>query len=63
MTAPPRTKLVLVVIDGLTPRMLEASLGDRSLTPLWALAEHGRLGRGTTPVPTQTSATAQTPLG
>jgi hypothetical protein len=54
VTAPPRTKLVLVVIDGLTPRMLEASLGDRSLPTLSALAEHGRLGRATTTFPSLT---------
>jgi len=54
VTAPPRTKLVLVVIDGLTPRMLEASLGDRSLPTLSALAEHGRVGRATTTFPSLT---------
>jgi type I phosphodiesterase/nucleotide pyrophosphatase len=54
VTAPPRTKLVLVVIDGLTPQMLEASLGDRSLPTLAALADHGRLGRATTTFPSLT---------
>jgi hypothetical protein len=50
----PGTKLVLVVIDGLTPRMLEASLGERSLPTLAALAEHGTLGRATTTFPSLT---------
>ena len=44
MTASRGTKLVLVVIDGLTPHMLEASLEQRSLPTLTALAERGTLG-------------------
>jgi Type I phosphodiesterase / nucleotide pyrophosphatase len=47
-------KLVLVVIDGLTPTMLEASLGQRSTPTLTSLAEHGRLGRATTTFPSLT---------
>lgn len=47
-------KLVLVVIDGLTPQMLEASLEDRSLSTLAALAEHGTLGRAVTTFPSLT---------
>jgi type I phosphodiesterase/nucleotide pyrophosphatase len=54
VTAPPRTKLVLVVIDGLTPQMLEASLERRSLPSLTALAERGTLGRATTTFPSLT---------
>ena len=54
MTAPPGTKLVLVVIDGLTPQMLEASLERRSLPTLTALAERGTLGRATTTFPSLT---------
>ena len=54
MTAPPGTKLVLVVIDGLTPQMLEASLERRSLPALTALAERGTLGRATTTFPSLT---------
>ena len=54
MTAPPGTKLVLVVIDGLTPQMLEASLERKSLPTLTALAERGTLGRATTTFPSLT---------
>jgi len=54
VTAPPGTKLVLVVIDGLTPQMLEASLEQRSLPTLGALAERGTLGRATTTFPSLT---------
>jgi hypothetical protein len=54
VTAPPRTKLVLVVIDGLTPQMLEASLDRRSLPALTALAERGSLGRATSTFPSLT---------
>ena len=49
-----RTKLVLVVIDGLTPSMLEASLGDSVAPTLTALAERGTLGRATTTFPSLT---------
>ena len=54
MTVPPGTKLVLVVIDGLTPQMLEASLERRSLPALTAIAERGTLGRATTTFPSLT---------
>jgi hypothetical protein len=47
-------KLVLVVIDGLTPTMLEASLGTAATPTLTALAEHGTLGRATTTFPSLT---------
>src|SRR6185503_3909091 len=51
---PMSRKLVLVVIDGLTPTMLETSL-DTSATPtLTALAEAGTLGRATTTFPSLT---------
>lgn len=46
-------KLVLVVIDGLTPTMLEGSLGGSTPT-LSALAERGTLGRATTTFPSLT---------
>jgi hypothetical protein len=49
-----RRKLVLVVIDGLTPTMLEASLGARSTPTLTSLAERGTLGRATTVFPSLT---------
>ena len=47
-------KLVLVVIDGLTPTMLEGSLGDSSTPALTALADRGTLGRATTTFPSLT---------
>ncbi len=47
-------KLVLVVIDGLTPTMLEASLGTPATRTLTALAEAGTLGRATTTFPSLT---------
>ncbi len=49
-----RTKLVLVVIDGLTPSMLEGALGTPTLPTLTALVEHGTLGRATTTFPSLT---------
>ena len=52
--SPPGTKLVLVVIDGLTPSMLEASLGHDATPTLTALAERGTLGRATTTFPSLT---------
>jgi hypothetical protein len=54
VSARPGPKLVLVVIDGLTPQMLEASLEDCSLPHLAALAEEGTLGRATTTFPSLT---------
>ena len=47
-------KLVLVVIDGLTPTMLEASLGTASTPTLTALAERAVLGRATSTFPSLT---------
>ena len=47
-------KLVLVLIDGLTPTMLEGSLGTATAPTLTALAEHGTLGRATTTFPSLT---------
>jgi hypothetical protein len=47
-------KLVLVVIDGLTPTMLEASLGTGATPTLTALAGVGTLGRATTTFPSLT---------
>ena len=47
-------KLVLVVIDGLTPTMLEASLGTAGVPTLTALAERGTLGRAITTFPSLT---------
>jgi Type I phosphodiesterase / nucleotide pyrophosphatase len=47
-------KLVLVVIDGLTPSMLEGSLGTAVAPTLTALAERGELMRATTTFPSLT---------
>src|SRR6187401_996316 len=47
-------KLVLVVIDGLTPTMLESSLGTSATPTLTALAAAGTLGRATTTFPSLT---------
>jgi hypothetical protein len=47
-------KLVLVVIDGLTPTMLESSLGTPATPTLTAIAEAGMLGRATTTFPSLT---------
>jgi type I phosphodiesterase/nucleotide pyrophosphatase len=47
-------KLVLVVIDGLTPTMLEASLGTSSTPALTALAERATLARATSTFPSLT---------
>ncbi len=47
-------KLVLVLIDGLTPTMLEGSLGTATAPTLTALAQHGTLGRATTTFPSLT---------
>ena len=49
-----QTKLVLVVIDGLTPSMLEGALGTGTAPTLTALAERGTLGRATTTFPSLT---------
>ena len=52
--SPPQTKLVLVVIDGLTPSMLEGSLGKAVAPTLAELADRGTLGRATTTFPSLT---------
>jgi predicted AlkP superfamily pyrophosphatase or phosphodiesterase len=45
---------VLIVIDGLTPSMFEAAVGDRRAPALTFLAEHGRYGRAVTTFPSLT---------
>jgi hypothetical protein len=51
----PRTKkLVLTIIDGLTPAMLEGALEDRRLPALGLLHEAGTYARGTTTFPSVT---------
>jgi hypothetical protein len=49
-----RKKLVLVVIDGLTPAMLDRSLAEGRLPALGFLAERGWQGRATTTFPSLT---------
>jgi hypothetical protein len=52
VTAP--SKLVLVVIDGLTPAMLEGALAGDRLPTLRAVAERGTIGRATSTFPSLT---------
>jgi Type I phosphodiesterase / nucleotide pyrophosphatase len=54
LTDPGRKKLVLVVIDGLTPEALERGLDQGRLAALGALAEAGWNGRGTSVFPSLT---------
>ncbi|HXV56932.1 MAG TPA: alkaline phosphatase family protein [Gaiellaceae bacterium] len=53
-TDPDRKKLVLVVIDGLTPEALERGLDEGRLPALASLAEEGWTGRGTSVFPSLT---------
>jgi predicted AlkP superfamily pyrophosphatase or phosphodiesterase len=50
----PKTKLILIVIDGLTPSMFEAAIGDRRAPVLSLLADHGRYSRATSTFPSLT---------
>jgi hypothetical protein len=52
--SPQDKPLILAVIDGLTPTMLEASLGGPSTPTLTALVERGQLARATTTFPSLT---------
>jgi hypothetical protein len=52
VTAP--AKLVLAVIDGLTPGMLEGALAGTTVPTLRSLAERGTLGRATSTFPSLT---------
>jgi len=47
-------KVVLIVIDGLTPSVFEAAVGDRRAPALTFLAEHGRYERAVTTFPSLT---------
>jgi hypothetical protein len=49
-----RKKLVLVVIDGLTPSVFEGAVADGSTPGLAFLAEHGRYGRAVSVFPSLT---------
>jgi len=53
-TRPKPKPLVLAVIDGLTPSMLERGLAEGRLPALGFLAEHGFSARGTTTFPSLT---------
>jgi predicted AlkP superfamily pyrophosphatase or phosphodiesterase len=46
--------LILIVIDGLTPSMFEATVGDRRAPTLTLLAEHGQYVRATSTFPSLT---------
>jgi Type I phosphodiesterase / nucleotide pyrophosphatase len=46
--------LILIVIDGLTPSMFEAAVGDRRAPTLTLLAEHGQYVRATSTFPSLT---------
>jgi Type I phosphodiesterase / nucleotide pyrophosphatase len=48
------TKAILIVIDGLTPSMFEAAVGDRRMPSLTALAERGRYARAVSTFPSLT---------
>jgi hypothetical protein len=50
----PTRPLILVVIDGLTPSMLEAAMGSGETPVLAALAERGAYGRATSVFPSLT---------
>jgi predicted AlkP superfamily pyrophosphatase or phosphodiesterase len=51
----PRTKrLILIVIDGLTPSVFEGTVGDRRTPSLTFLAEHGRYERAVSTFPSLT---------
>jgi type I phosphodiesterase/nucleotide pyrophosphatase len=51
---PKTRKLILIVIDGLTPSMFEAAIGDRRAPALSFLADHGRYSRATSTFPSLT---------
>src|SRR2546421_979107 len=51
---PATKKLVLIVIDGLTPSVFEAAVGDKRARALTFLAEHGRYERAVTTFPSLT---------
>jgi hypothetical protein len=46
--------LILIVIDGLTPSVFEAAVGDRRAPTLTLLAEHGQYARATSTFPSLT---------
>src|ERR687885_525310 len=47
-------RLILIVIDGLTPAVFEAAVGDRRAPTLTLLAEHGQYARATSTFPSLT---------
>jgi arylsulfatase A-like enzyme len=49
-----RKKAILIVIDGLTPSMFEAAVGDSRMPALTALAERGRYARAVSTFPSLT---------
>jgi len=51
---PSSKKLILALVDGLTPSMLEASVGSAEAPTLTFLAEHGRYGKAVSAFPSLT---------
>jgi hypothetical protein len=51
---PETRQLILIVIDGLTPSVFEAAVGDRRAPSLTFLAEHGRYARAVSTFPSLT---------
>src|SRR4051794_41803222 len=51
---PETKKLILIVIDGLTPSVFEAAVGDGRAPALSFLAEHGRYARAVSTFPSLT---------
>jgi len=47
-------KAILIVIDGLTPSVFEAAVGDGRAPALTFLAEHGRYARAVSTFPSLT---------
>ena len=47
-------RVILIVIDGLTPAVFEAAVGDRRAPTLTLLAEHGQYARATSTFPSLT---------
>ena len=54
MTTDRNKKVILVVIDGLTPSMFEAAVGDGRFPALSFLAEQGRYSRAVSTFPSLT---------
>jgi len=51
---PETKKVILIVIDGLTPSVFESAVGDKRTPALTFLAEHGRYERAVSTFPSLT---------